>query len=160
MKLNITSPVAVVPPNSYTVEITTSRGDADGYSHFTMGPFKEGENEDSLQCLLETLRRTKERYTHGRRGSTEYAYINDVLGFVQWFGTSPCSTVEEMQENYPKQLELFGAEANQAIADLVKDFYCEDWPYDGYEIEESLDKYQVFYYNADSAKYDVEVVWG
>lgn len=162
MRFDITTPVTVTPPDTYTVEVTTYRGDADGYSDFTMGPFKRGENEDSLQCLLETLRRTKERFPNGRGGSIEYSYENDVLGFVQWFGGSPCSTVEEMQEHYPKHLELFGAEVNLAISALAEDFYYEGWPteeiYEG-SFEESLDTYQVFYYDHNSVKFNVSVDW-
>lgn len=159
MKLIITSPVPVVPPNSYTVEITTYRGDSDGDSHLIMGPFKRDEEEASLQCLLETLQRTKEQFPNGRLGNEEYSYTRTVLGFLQWFGASTCSTLEEMQENYPEELEIFGIDSSLAITSLVKEFYADNWPFQEGCIEETLSKYEVFYYDEGSVKHNVEIDW-
>lgn len=162
MQFNVTTPVEPPEPESYVVEINTYRGDADGDSQLLMGPFKAGKDDESLQSLLETLRRIKERFPHGRGGSSEFSYESNVLGFAQWFGVNPSSTVEELQECYPQLVEKFGLETNLAVSALVKDFYSEEWPYqEGYPdmIEESLDNYKVFYYNEIGDKFNVEIDW-
>ena len=155
MKLLVTVPanVTLTPKDSYTVEIQSMQGDADGYTNFKLGPFKRGENDLNLQSLLETLNRMEKH-----RSKRDY---EDVLGFQQWFGE--VGSLESLQEYYPELLSKYGEETHLALIQLSKGMhYEEEWPRDamsGYELPERLTKYEVFYFSPEGTKYIVEIDW-
>lgn len=156
MKLIIASqPIHVnAPKDSYTVAIELMRGDGDGYTTITMGPFKRNEHEASLYCLLETLQRMKARYPNGRRGGNTDAY-DGVLGFVQWFGE--VGSVEDLKKWHPQLLTSYSEKEHQEIIDAIEvgEFYGEWYSHD--DTQDSLTAYEVYYYDDDSSKYAVQV---
>jgi hypothetical protein len=147
--------VAPVPRDSYVVEVQSMQGAGDGYTDFTVGPFRRGEHEANLQNLLETLKRMEERFPNGLRADT----YRNILGFEQWFGS--VEDMEGLEEHHPELLAKFGAEAHQKIINLSKDHYSE-WHNDatcGYQSAEKLTKYEVFYHDPTGAKFSVKVDW-
>lgn len=156
----------VVPPvDCFVVEIHTYQGADDGNSVFSVGPFKKGQDEESLESLVETLERV--RYTF-RRGSPtrETANHSDVLGFLHWFGPEEYSDMDVLRNEYPALVEKFGVEAHQELARLAyKSDWYSPWPEDNLRglgqnenyPYETLNNYDVFYFDADGNKFVVEV---
>jgi hypothetical protein len=159
MKLVVQNPVPVAetPKDSYVVEIQSMQGDGDGYRDFTVGPFKKGQDEASLQSLLETLKRMDERFPNGRTGDGTY---RDVLGFQQWFGTDIVS-IEHFQEFYPQLLTEHGIAVHEELIQLAEHHFSE-WHGDAmtdYKRDEKLSKYEVFYYDGAGMKHTVDISW-
>jgi hypothetical protein len=142
--------------DSYTVEIKTMIGDADGYSHITMGPFKRVEHWENLKNLLELLSAMKK--------SSFYENYNDVVGFLQWFNAE-VKTLDDLEKHYfyfydddddEKKEEK---KQHEAAFSLSKGF-VKEWPYDprtdeGYQ--QSLDEFKVFYCDYTGTIYNTEV---
>lgn len=154
MKLTITDPIIpkTSPKDQCIVEITTMQGDADGYRHFTVGPFSKGEEEASLLSLLETLNRMTTQFSY----DTGYEFV---LGFEQWFGE--CNNIGELEEYFPNLLAKYGEEAHQVIYDLCSGF-TEEWhkdPRGNGNHPEQLDKFRVVYYDNSGSKFNVEIDW-
>lgn len=154
MKLNTAAhvPGKEIPKDSYVVEIQSMQGDADGYTKLKVGPFKKDKEEANLQSLLETLKRMKSEFSYDTG-------FKNILGFEQWFGEA--ASFDDMHEWFPELLEKFGTEASQQIIDLSKNHSIE-WPNDptsDYQTPEHLDKYKVFYYDAEGKKFKVEIDW-
>lgn len=148
MQLNICDPVPAVAFDSYMVEIQTVMGDADGYRDFTVGPFKRGEQEASLQNLLETLRRMDEA------SRSDY---DDVLGFSEWFCV--VRSIEEMRKYASALIARDGEKVHQEIMDLSTAHY-EEWhmdPISGGTIPQGLSDYSVFYYDNAGVKHTVAI---
>lgn len=152
MKLNILDPIPVaeVPKNSYVVEIKAMQGDADGYRHFSVGPFVKGEQEAALQSLLETLKRMETGYSY----DTGY---KEVLGFEQWFGE--VDSVEDLHKWFPELLALHDEAVHKEIIEHSEEHGIE-WNDDKFsDGPERLDKFNVVYYDETGTKRKVEVVW-
>lgn len=152
MKLEVTTLVPPMPvdADSYSVEIETMRGDADGYETITVGPFYRGKHEENLQSLLETLDRMGKRFPNGMGGRDNY---KDVLGYEQWFGE--IWNMEIAERDYTELLDKHGREVHEKLIELAEPV-VEDmsWPFDEIQANQ-LDEYHVYYYNADGKKFNV-----
>lgn len=138
--------------DSYTVEIETMIGDADGYSNLTVGPFKRVEHWENLTSLLTLLTEMKkdsfiERYTH-------------IVGFLQWFNPE-VKTLDGLTgyDHYFRYLEEDEEKEHETILSLARGF-TQEWPYDprtdeGYH--QILANFKVFYYDYTGTKYHTEV---
>lgn len=155
MKLTISDPVPAVAIDSYMVEIQTMMGDGDGYRALTVGPFKRGEQEASLQSLLETLSRMDAKFPRGMSGADNY---DDVLGYYEWFCV--VRSIEELNEYGAELIARDGVEVHQDILDLSEDHY-EEWNMDAIvdgTRPEQLNKFNVFYYDDDGVKHTIQIV--
>jgi hypothetical protein len=138
--------------DSYVVEIQTMLGYGNVYRDFTVGPFKRGEQEASLQSLLETLGRMAEKFPHGMGGIDNY---DDVLGYYEWF----CAI--RSIEGLMKLVDLIardGAKVHHEIMSLSTEYWVE-WHMDAIVDclrPERLTDYEVFYYDEAGMKHTVQ----
>lgn len=154
MQIVISDPVPTVAIDSYMVEIQTMMGDGDGYRVLTVGPFKRGQQEDSLQSLLETLKRMDEKFPRGMGGQDNY---DDVLGYYEWF--CAVRSIEELNKYGADLIARDGETVHQEILALSGDHY-EEWNMDAIVDgmrPEKLDEYKVFYYDAVGTKHTVQI---
>lgn len=164
MEFVVTSLVAP-PIDSFMVEVHTYQGASDGDSVFSVGPFKRGLHEESLQSLIETLERVRETFQQGSP-TRETAHHSQVLGFQQWFGPDGYAEVDELRNDYPELVEKFGVEAHEELLRLTLDGrWYSPWPEDNLRglgqnenyPYETLNNYEVFYYDTDGNKFMVDV---
>jgi hypothetical protein len=150
----VSDPVPTVAIDSYMVEIQTMMGDGDGYRVLTVGPFKRGQQEDSLQSLLETLKRMDEKFPRGMGGTDNY---DDVLGYYEWF--CAVRSIESLKKYGAELIARDGETVHQEILALSGDHY-EEWNMDAIVDgmrPEKLDEYKVFYYDAVGTKHTVQI---
>lgn len=151
-------------PNSFSVEIKAYAGDADYYQSFSVDGFRKGEDEDLLENLVSLLRRLKTAYPHGRGGSREYSYIR-VKGYEPWFSIDSPEYFEHLDGEDPETSKALAAEI-EAFNTRVQNVKIEmgvrsnwpEWPYDSTcESECSLDKFQIFFYDENLVKHEVQI---
>lgn len=149
MQLAINDPVPAVANDGYMVEIQTVMGDADGYRDFTVGPFKRGGQENSLQSVLETLRRMENKVPSG-----DY---DDVLGYQEWF--CAVRSIDDLRKYEPALIARDGEKVHQDIMDLSTEHY-EEWHSDPFldgVAPQMLVEYKVFYYDERGVKSFVQI---
>lgn len=154
MQIVISDPVPAVAIDGYMVEIETMMGDGDGYRALTVGPFKRGEQEASLQSLLETLKRMDEKFPRGMSGDGNY---DDVLGYYEWF--CAVRSIEDMNKYGAELIARDGAAVHQEIMDLSTEHY-EEWNMDAIvdgTRPEQLNKFNVFYYDDAGVKHTIQI---
>jgi hypothetical protein len=129
VRLEISGPVPNThTPYTFELEITVMHGDADSYDTFTLGPFKMHEPDRG------TLHKIIEVLDRLRP-----FYPNGRGGNYEKYG----------YQNVPGYDDFFAQDAE----------YQDEWPYDQYgELQGTLDKYEVFYYDMNRVKCTVEVV--
>ena len=149
VQITISDPVLAGAIDSFMVEIQTVMGDADGYRDFTVGPFKRGGQESSLQSVLETLRRMENKVPRG-----DY---DDVLGYMEWF--CAVRSIDDLRKYEPALIARDGEEIHQEIMDLSTEHY-EEWHMDPIvdgAYPEKLSEYKVFYYDERGIKHVVQI---
>jgi len=159
------TPTVVVPvehiPNTFEVEIEVMHGDADMFDTFTVRSFYKDEDL-ALSSLVETLDRMIAKYPHGRGGSwPQYGY-QDVEGFYSWFGDFAAVLPEEDYATaYPESTVPYADYKRHALLTGSRKEDNDDlfWPGDctGADIEASIKKYTVYYYNYNKTKFFVKV---
>lgn len=142
--------------DSYMVEIKTMIGDADGYSHVTLGPFKRVQHWDNLKNLLELLAAMK-KYDL-------FENYNSVVGFLQWFNPD-IKTLDDLADSHFYFYEDDDDEEKEERKHHEKAFvlskgFTQEWPYDprsddGYQ--QSIYEVKVYYYDYNGIKYNTEV---
>lgn len=162
MQFNITSRIAP-PVDCFMVEVHTYQGDSNGNSVFTVGPFRRGADEASLQSLIETLDRVRENFRWGN--PDRLPYHDDILGFLHWFDSTDYSDMNVLRDEHPEVVARYGVEVHEELARLAEGWYPE-WPWDQLikfgpddrtPVMEKLEKYLVFYYDTEGDKFSVEV---
>lgn len=154
MQIVISDPVPAVAIDGYMVEVQTMMGDGDAYRDFTVGPFKRGGQESSLQSLLETLTRMEDKFPYGMGGTDSY---NDVLGYYEWF--CAVRSIEALNKYGAELIARDGAEVHQKIMNLSTNHY-EEWNMDA-TVDcirpEMLNKFAVFYYDEAGVKHTLQI---
>lgn len=154
MQLTISDPVPAVTTDGYMVEIETMMGDGDGYRVLTVGPFKRGEQESSLQSLLETLKRMDGAFPRGMSGEDNY---DDVLGYYEWF--CAVRSIEDLNKYGPELIARDGVQVHQDVIKFSMNHWTEwnmDAIVDGIR-PEKLNHFAVFYYDDAGAKHTVRI---
>jgi hypothetical protein len=154
MQIDIGDPVPAVTNDGFMVEIETMMGDGDGYRTLAVGPFKRGEQEASLQSLLETLQRMDGKFPRGMSGEDNY---DDVLGYYEWF--CAVRSIEDLNEYAVELITGDGVKVHQDIIDLSMDHWTE-WNMDAIVNgirPEKLNQFTVFYYDIAGVKHTVQI---
>lgn len=123
--------------NSYQVDIEWMHGDANGESHTLTGFFKKDQDEWALEELLLALKELQNVY-HVDYDSNET--------FNKWFegNESEFSSRSNLEKEENKKYKGFvGLAVENDLTD--SEFYA------------SIDKYKVYYYDENLAKYNVNV---
>lgn len=158
MKFVIKNPVVTdAPLDSFVIEYKTMRGDADGFSQNTVGPFKKGEHETHLENIIQVFKGIAEKFPSG-----PYQYFN-VPGFCNWF-QDDIGSMDDFYNYYPAQAARFTPEeialVEESIPLAMEIELFPMWPFDklAYEsAQESLREWQVFYYDNNGVKHEVEM---
>lgn len=155
MRFLIENPVPLnIPYECFVVHIRTYQGDGDGYFETVMAPFKRGEHEDNLECLVGTLERMLERSKHGMSWRDDY---EQVLGFQQWFGS--CKNLEDLKLGYSALTSEYPDELHQNMFELAEGFR-QGWRNDAitnYETPLAIDSYRIYYYSETGEQFNVSV---
>lgn len=150
--------------SSFSVDISLYGGDADYYQKISVDGFLQGQDEELLESLIETLRGLKTFYPSGRGGSSEYTY-NKSKGFEPWFsedGPDYYSHIDGVPEAESKALGLEVAAFYDRVSSDLKEIGGKsrwpEWPYDANcDIECSLNEFNVYFYDENLIKHAVEI---
>lgn len=125
----------------YVVECEAMYGDADGYDTLTFGGFYRHQVE-ILKDLVVVCERMKNAYPNGK-GGKDYYDESTVEGYNRWFNQDNLS-----QEEY---------DALPEKQKWMADYWLND-PTGFDDTEAKFEDYNIYYYDADGVKYNVEVI--
>lgn len=145
--------LVTVPLDHFVVHVTVLNGD-NKLQSYVAGTFERNKDKLNLESLLKTLNKMID--TDRSWGKNSYA---SVTGFLQWF--------EPNVANFYALSGVFDSADNSLdhnlflnVLELSRGYAVLYWPYHMFlnvPVDNVLVSYEVFYYNSDGFKFNVEI---